>query len=366
VRWWLQTSPPYLMSVDNASTRGMDFSDLLTAEPDIWMVQWAEGKGEIERLKINSDNTVENLNGLRETFIDVVPYAPYFQQFLQLMQAKALLLPQAKKIDIDLIREIFESKRQAPFHYPVAAGDYWWDATDETLMSSTVGAIQNATASLNAVIAALNTAIAHINASLVPAINTNAGIGNTLVAQINATIVGGVNSAVVGGVNGFVGTYNAAIATYNAMGDAHIAYINGMLGSYTAGGVTINLGLTKGSGDYAQGLAYADVPHSTQSWQNPYTQAGIGGIGAIGPGNEITASNVPGAGIPPVSVANAQWIPIGATAPVNVTPAEQAGILNGITARTNALNVKKNIKIGQVNALTTVQAVIDYDVTTGW
>src|SRR6266576_3238635 len=110
MRWWIHTDPPKIMSVDNASITGMDFSSLLATQPDIWMVQWQDDKGEIERQDVAAD---ANLNGLRETFIDVTPYAPFFQQFLSRMKAKALLLPQAQKIDVDLIRQIFDSKRQA-------------------------------------------------------------------------------------------------------------------------------------------------------------------------------------------------------------------------------------------------------------
>jgi hypothetical protein len=40
--------------------------------------------------------------------------------------------------------------------------------------------------------------------------------------------------------------------------------------------------------------------------------------------------------------------------------------MSGIAARTNDLNLKRNTKIGEVNALTTVDDVIAYDVTTGW
>ena len=75
---------------------------------------------------------------------------------------------------------------------------------------------------------------------------------------------------------------------------------------------------------------------------------------------------VPWTALPNVATSDVVWIPVGGTAPVTVTPAEQAAIMSGIAARTNDLNVKKNTKLGQVAALTTIDAVIDYDVTTGW
>jgi hypothetical protein len=340
MRWWLNTDHKRFC-VDNAVVSGLDFSGLPT---DVWMVQWVDGKGEIER-QFDKDT---NDNGLRERFVDIIPYCGYFQDFLSLV--KFLTLPQAKKVQIDLINEVYNSKRQAPFYYPIAAGNYWWDATDDTLFSSTIPAIQNATASLNAAMAALNPVVAQINSNTVAIINQNAGIGNTLVAQINSNIVN---------------YNNAMIPTFDAMGNALIAYVNDtVLGTQAAGVInTVNYGLFLPGGSapeaHPPGIPY-DIPHYAVTWGNPYYSA------AVGPGTFNNATAISYTPLPPVSVSNASWIPIGATAPVTVTPAEQAGIMNGIAARTNALNVKRNTKIGQVNALTTIAAVIAYDVTTGW
>ena len=191
MRWWLNTDPPQIFSVDNSAVRGMDFSAL---DPDVWMVQWTDGRGEIERQDANGNN----LNGLRETFIDVIPYCPLFQQFLTLLKAKGLLLPQAKKVQIELVVEVFNSKRQAPFHYPVAAGDYWWDATDETLTSSTAAGLQTATATLNALIDKVNELVSAINANVVAGVNARVvAPGNSVIVQANsayAVIVNGTNT----------------------------------------------------------------------------------------------------------------------------------------------------------------------------
>ena len=206
--------PPYIMSVDNSSTGGMDFSALLVSNPDLWMVQWTDGKGEIERQTADG----KNLNGLRESFIDVIPYAPLFQQFLTLMQAKALLLPQAKKVQIELIAEIFEGKRQAPFYYPVAAGNYTWDATDETLYASTAAGLQNAIAKINEVAQQLNSFIP----GLIASINLIVAAANTLRDQANVQIVNNAN-ALRGEVNGsVVGPTNTAIEVSQTV----ITYIN--------------------------------------------------------------------------------------------------------------------------------------------
>ena len=208
MRWWLNTDHGRF-SVDNAVVNGMDFSDL---DPDIWMVQWTEGKGEIER-QVDADT---NDNGLRETFIDVVPYAPYFQDFLD--RLPLLTLPQAQKVQTDLIKQIFDSKRQAPFHYPIAAGDFWWDATDETLTSSTAAGLQNATATLNALIDKVNGLAAAVNANIVAGVNARVvAPGNSVIVQANAAyavIVNGANtsfSGIVSGINGILASLKAEI-----------------------------------------------------------------------------------------------------------------------------------------------------------
>jgi hypothetical protein len=353
MRWWMQFDPPYIMSVDNSSVKGMDFSTLLTPNPDLWMVQWTDGKGELERQTASG----ENLNGLREIFIDILPYCPLFQQFLTLMQAKALLLPQAKRVQVDLIVEVFNSKRQLPFHYPVAAGDYWWDASDETLFASTASGLQNAIAAINAIVARLNT--------VVPALNANdASIvvqGNTIVNEINSDIVTPSNNA-LNTITTMFGNDDLNVDQFNGL----VAYINNtmlgvLMGDGTLNPNNINNRLVPYGGAPMIGLnpGIAHSGHnSNHVGSNPYRVAAING--AFG----VTA--VPWTALPNVTTNNVQWIPVGASAPVTVTPAEQTAIMNGIAARTNDLNAKKNLKVSQVNVLTTIPAVIAYNVTTGW
>jgi hypothetical protein len=357
VRWWLQTNPPYLMSVDNASTTGMDFSELLAAQPDIWMVQWTDGRGEIERLELDADNNASNLNGLREDFIDILPYCKFFQQFLTLLIPKALTLPQAKKVQNELIGEVFNSKRQLPFHYPVAAGNYSWDATDATLFSSLVPAVQNTIASLNQLIAEVNRIVAAFNSVDQTVIQQ----GNNLAGAINGNIVNGANNA-FGQINNI---FNEVTANCVNPGDALVAFIN----AYVI--ATFNSDLLTGmipAGEQSFSAARPGIPQAgviscsvdfVPISNNPYATTYVSnpsfGAGPVSWGN-----------LPPVAVSNTVWIPVGSTVPVNVTPAEAAAIMQGIAARTNDLNIKKNTKVGQVNALTTIPAVIAYDVTAGW
>jgi len=340
VRWWLNTDPPNLFSVDNASVSGMDFSGL---DSDIFMIQWTDGKGEIER-QFDKDT---NDNGLREGFFDVTPYAPLFQQFLR--KTPWLTLDQAKKVQIDLILQLFDSKRQMPFHYAVAAGDYWWDASDGSMYAGSIPSIQNLNASVGQIIARINSIQSWLD-SLCGVISSGiSDVGDNVVYQIN---------------NNVVGIHNAAIYADNvnnvAAGDALVNYINTvicpaikttLLASVPSGEATILVNGAAGTG--AQSSTVIDFV------DNPYNMTSISA-------DFVSISPPSYAALPPVGSTNVQWIPIGSSTPVNVTPAEQAAILQGIASRTNALNQVKYTKTAEVTALTTIDSVIDYDVTTGW
>ena len=357
----MQTDPPCVMSVDNASVKGMDFSELIINDPDLWFVHWTEGKGELERQEIidGSGDGDNNLNGLRENFIDVTPYVPLFRQFLERMKAKALLLDQAKKVQVELIMELFNSKRQAPYHYIIAAGDYWWDASDGTMYSATIPAIQNTVAKLNEVIGRLN--------GLVPSINSSDA---SIIAQSNS-LVGAINANIVGPANNAFATieqiHNNIDAYVVGPGNNVIGYINGVIvasmnGSLMKGLLTFPVGESMVN-DYAArpGLASA-VPGCVDGFNyigdNPYACSYLSA--SFSP-PAISWSNIGN-----VTTTNVQWIPIGSSTPVPVTPAESAAILQGITERTNQLNAIKNQKITEVNALTDVDDVIAYEVLEDW
>src|SRR5215469_1535541 len=181
------------MAVDNANVIGMDYSILPS---NVEIVEWKNGLGEIE---------YNDRPRLRENFIDVTPYCSLFQQYMTLLMG--ITLPQAKKIQIDLIAVLFESKRQAPYHYPVAAGDYYWDASDATMQASTVPAIQNLNAKVNEIGGKLNDAIPSLNSA-----------GSNMTTQVNGTIVpagndisNAVNINIVNQVNALVNEINSSI-----------------------------------------------------------------------------------------------------------------------------------------------------------
>lgn len=398
MRWWLITDTKQF-SVDNAVVKGLDFSAL---DPSIFMVQWTDGRGEIERqVDINT-----NHNGLREAFVDILPYVGYFRQFLTVLPL--LTLVQAQKVITDLIGEVYNSKRQAPFHYAIVAGDYSWDATDNTLFSSTAAGLSNTTATLNALIDKVNALVAAVNANIVAGVNTNvvaaantnivggvnaiATVGNSVITQVNSHIVDTLNASLVPALNGiFAGIAAEVVADFAgisseisgnivAVGNASITHLNGTVLGFIGDGVnTVNNKL--------QDTTPTSPPSTIDGLDgniagNPYTFFGISNytistysvtysVGQVAGGfaNIAGVSGISGvswADQAHVPVATTTWIPVGSTTPVVVTPTEQAAIISGISARAADLAVKKNIKIGQVRALTTIPAVIAYDVTTGW
>jgi hypothetical protein len=355
------------MSVDNSSVLGMDYSALLEAMPNLWMVQWIEGKGEIEY----QTGDGKNLNGLRENFIDIVPYAPCFTQFLSLIYG--LTIEQAKKVKIDLINEIYNAKRQAPYHYPVAAGDYWWDATDASSAVNPAASLQTIISTLNTLINKVNALAGEINSIVVTQTNANiAAKTNVVITNLN-NMVTHINSSIVSPGNSFISDYNTY--TVKVLNDNLVPYVNTTLvGSNGVPANTLNYKLQTGTASLG-----GDPPQSVTA----ATPGLSGNIGIIGFGFPATgqAFSVLGDSFAGVNgIAGVNWstmptvgalpggmfLPIGATVPVPLTSAEIAAIQNGIALRAQDLNVKRNTKVIAVNAMTNIGAVVVYDVTTGW
>lgn len=337
MRWWLNTDHKQF-SVDNSSVQGLDFSSL---DPDIWMVQWTDGRGEIERQDVAVD---ANLNGLRENFIDVMPYAPLFQQFLRL--TPDLSIDQAKKVQIELINTIFDSKRQMPFHYVVASGDYWWDASDGSMAAATIPSVTSTITSLNNVINQLNSLASEVNIRLTDV--------NSLATEVQTDVVQNANL-------GFNVIDSITTHLTNAGNSDQVHSNSTILGAVNAKLLSGPLTITEGTFYVALPGLTAAIPLASFDWlaggsTNPYR---CGDISTFIP--SISWSN-----IPQVSVPTSSWVPIGLDHSVPVTPQESAAILSGISARTNQLNLARNSKNMAVNALTMINDVINYDVTTGW
>ena len=214
----------------------------------------------------------------------------------------------------------------------------WWDASDDTMFASTAAGLENTIATVNNLAAQLNVAIPGLNNNDAAIVGSVGSSGASLVDQINANIVNPVN-ANVNEDNSLVSFLNSTV-----------------LGAFIINGDTTNTINNR--------LNYTQSPLGLLA---NIAQTGIsfGYVSAVS-GASVAVTPVPWTAVPPVTVNNAAWIPIGSSTPVTVTPAEQQAIMNGIAARTNQLAGIKNQKIGEVRALTTIAAVIAYDVTAGW
>src|SRR6185295_16053609 len=168
-----------------------------------------------------------------------------------------------------------------------------------------------------------------------------------------------VSTAFIGAVNGIVNEINNQIVVQGSTLTYHVNET--MLGLYqSAGGIGGNNNLNnKLRTGFVTGLD-TDIAHTTATFSY---------VDGIAPGTYASINYLNGISWDPIGgvvQANVQWIPIGATAPVDVATDEQQAILSGISERTNELNLIRNQKNAAVNALTTIASVIAYDVTTGW
>jgi hypothetical protein len=350
------------MGIDNTNVMGMDYAAL---PPGVAIVEWKAGVGEIE---------YDDRPRLRENFVDVTPYCPFLQQFMT--RLTGITLDQAKRLQKNLIDVLYDSKRQMNFHYAVAAGDYWWEATDNAMTTMS-----------NAVIPGLINAINKLGGetgagtdSLVNQINTqwanqtnqlNANY-TTQASQTNSYCIDPINSnansgnALVGHVNADANTTNSYIA---GSGNSLVSYINGILGGRGDGQNTINNKL------------FTTALGSSELVAAPGLDANIGGT-------NVGFSNVSGSGAsfvttsyvgtPSVSTPSVigntpsglgvtiQWQPVGQSALVTLSHPEISGIMKGVSDRRNSLATVQVGKKIAVDALTTVAAVIAYDVTAGW
>jgi hypothetical protein len=317
------------MTVENAGIVGLDVS---TLDPTINMVQWRDGKGEIERY---------DQQRLRDISIDPTPYAPFMQQFMRIIDP--LSLDQAKKLQTEFIGELFDSKCQAPFHFVIAAGDFMWDCTYPSIAAmSSVG---------------------------LPALyNTLLGSSNSTISDINnrfSSVASQVNSSVgtlIGSINSVLGTIaNNFTIIINQTNDRVIDFLNNtVLGTHSigAGGPnTINNMLQTGTSDphAAPGLS-GDIAHTTHLDSAPP-------LGSVSGGPPITVAPI---STPTGGGATIQWVPIDSPSAVNVTTVEFMTMMSGIAARRQTLQITKNTKTNAVNAMTDINDVIDYDVTAGW
>jgi hypothetical protein len=339
-----------VMAVDNVSVDGMD---LTTLPSNVEIVEWKTGVGEIE---------YNDRPRLRENFTDVTPYCPLLQQFMT--RLVGITLDQAKKIQIDLIGVLFESKRQAPYHHPVAAGDYSWDASDATMVTSMIPSIQSAISTINQINAQLGTVIPALNSagsSLAASVNSNVVTGgNNLSSAINTNVVNPtnalrdeINSAIVTPERTIHDEFNANVVISDS--NKCSTLVANLVPTLVAAGTFASPGVT----------SLTPIPNLSAACLAIYLATVVAAVGNYF-NNVANTFTVSWPSIPNAAGSNQSWVPVGSTTAVNVTPTEQTAIMQGIATRTKNLTTAKNTKTNEVNALTTIGAVIAYDVTTGW
>lgn len=372
MRWWINTDHG-LMSVDNSSTKGIDVSSLL---PDnIWMVQWIDGKGEIEL----QDEAGNNLNGLRETFTYLTPWCPFFPQFMHLLPG--LTLAQAQKIQTDLIQELYDSKRQLPLHHAVAAGDYTWPADDGAVANMSTKTMPSVLAGLgpgssggNDLISQINTIINLINANIVTHANTLVTQVNAqeaaIITRVNSGVVEPVNAGVVASGNSLIVDHNDKVVAINNLAGAAnvlVSFLNDtVLGDIAVDANTVNNKLQTSAGNAAPGLS-GGIAHTAVAFGGATTLvlafAALSALAALTP---ISNTFVPVDNISTPLSSKVGWTPIESATPVDLTLAEISAIMSGIASRREDLLTVKTSKSNAIMALTDIDDVIDYDVTAGW
>lgn len=246
---------------------------------------------------------------LNQKILDPSPYQSFLNLWAtaRITAAPALSLADAKQIKLYLIGGLYDLKRQSPFHQVVGAGDFNWEANDGAV--ATMAAV-----GLPALFVAVNNAIG----------SATGGLADSLTSQINAGVV--------------------------IPGNDLVTFINNtMIGSHGDGVNTINSRL------WTDNLA--NWPISTVA------APGLNADMALAP-ITFTAPASP-AGANPVS-GNLVLIPIGSVNPVVLTLAEFMNLMQGIATRRSNLLTTRGNKLAQVNALTTISAVIAYDATAGW
>lgn len=201
--FWMVVGPA-VMCVDNVNVSGMDFSSLPS---NVAMIQWREGRGEIE---------LTTGPALRTAFYDVTPYTALFQQFMTLLSG--LTLAQAQQIQSNLVAMLYEHKRQMPFNFTVSAGDFNWSTLDADIAAMAIETIPFVVAAIAAGTGSSGSSLAALATQI-----------NVMIDQLNAALQ-------QGGPYGFTGsdTYGGNAASPGLSGNLPHVTATGGTGSGSA------------------------------------------------------------------------------------------------------------------------------------
>jgi hypothetical protein len=250
--------------------------------------------------------TIEYNDRLRvlEKFIDFAPYAPFVNVWLQasLLTQLPPTIALAKQIKLALVNGIFNSKRQLPISF----ASNTWDASDSAL------------AEMQAAIVSWDVAASASSADVTLTQNFNSmGINTSQTSFISASPPAGAGGGAISYVPGYSGpdSKNNFTNSPNQNSPAWIGQVSG-------GGFSSQAGF---SAQYGSALA---APTTT------------GPTFALAPYNS--------------------------TVSVLMIMTDLRSLISAINTRRMTLTNVQLAKRNAINALTTIDAVIAYDVTTGW
>jgi hypothetical protein len=354
-QWWI--APGHnngTVCIDDALLYNIDCSSV---PANIDLIFWYGQNGEILY-------QVGDRPRIREPFIDITPYIAIFDKWMVAAETTTppLTLPQSKFVKTQEVDALFASKRQLPMSYL----GYLWDGSDEATgaMSDQIAAITappDPSGAINSATAALATSVNQSFAALIGSVNSAHSTIESTSDAANAALAGGSGAGyVVDEVNSINDSFagDNATAVNNMLAELqsgityaisqHAVLINGLL----AGGVPPGTALDGTQPTFA-GASFTDA-----------TKPSIVSVPSVS-APDVSVPPVSATPVPPVDAPNILWPPIGAP-PVPLTYTQFTTLLGMLTQRRNALQIQRTNHKNNIIILTTIAAVVAYDITTGW
>jgi len=348
--WWIAPGNGQVC-VDDCVMQPIDMSSI---DPNIYIVRWWATNGEI---LYNHDTSLP----IRTKFTDLTPYIQLFNLWMAAAEnsppdpSPPITVPQARTVKSEMVDALFASKRQLPVDYL----GYTWDGSDNatTAMSDEMTATTGGTTdSTNSAISALadstNAAFASLTGDANNSIGTlkdgtNAAIASTAasVDSSTSTIATSLNQQLSDGIDALLSSLGGG--TTNVLTE-HQGAINALLGGGSAPGVS---------------------PGGAASFPKPVT----GGTHTDPGTTSAPPINLPTVSTTPISGPDITWPPIGPVdangvppAPVTLTFTQFNTLFKMLTDRRGPLQLQRQTHKNNVARLTTVDAIVAYDITSGW
>jgi hypothetical protein len=383
--WWIKPQDGMVV-LDDALMVGIDCSSIPS---NIYLVRWYNEDGEI---CYNHDDRL----AVRDKFTDISPYIPIFNKWLEAAKdnppdpCPPISIAQAKLIKSEMVDFLFTSKRQLPLDYapPSVGVTYTWDGSDNatSAMSDEIAALSG-TDAINAAVgnlaASTTEAIASLTASTNETFaqsrsNTEGALGTLagdVTAETNAGLSASAGSATtaiknsIDSVNAATGTYAGQLADANHTG----VLLQGLNTTGSPGAAPYSH--TDAINTLVQRIIDGATPiYTTGQISFPHPDMGAGTPDTAHPGSvavsgptvaPVNTITPPVVSPTPASGPDITWPPIGAP-PVTMHYTEFTQLLALLTGRRRTLQIRRTQHKNNIAAMTTIDAVIAYDITTGW